>query len=96
MLHDRGTIGRLIAGFFILTCTAHEAGAASAPLRVVVSFSILKDIVQQIGGEDVAVTSLIGPDTDAHVFEPTPDQARVVGAAQLLVINGLGLESWLT
>ncbi len=63
--------------------------------RLVVSFSILKDIVQEIGGENVAVTSLIAPDTDAHVFEPSPDQARQLGAAQLLVINGLGLESWL-
>lgn len=69
---------------------------AAPPLRVVVSFSILADMVRQIGGPDVAVTSLIGPDSDAHVFEPRPDQARLLADAQLFVINGLGFESWLT
>lgn len=52
--------------------------------------------MRQIGGGDVAVTSLIGPDSDAHVFEPTPDQARLLSKAQLFVVNGLGLEGWLT
>ena len=70
-------------------------GAAAAPVRVVVSFSILDDIVRCIGGAEVAVTSLIGPDSDAHVFEPSPDQARLLARAQLLVVNGLGFESWL-
>jgi zinc/manganese transport system substrate-binding protein len=70
--------------------------AASPPIRVVVSFSILGDFVNEIGGGDVAVTSLIDPDSDVHVFEPTPDQARLLANAQLFVINGLGLEGWLT
>jgi zinc/manganese transport system substrate-binding protein len=70
-------------------------GALAIPIRVVVSFSILKDIVQEVGGKDVAVTSLIGPDSDAHVFEPKPDQARLLSRAQLFVVNGLGLEGWL-
>jgi len=70
--------------------------AAAAPVRVVVSFSILEDIVHQIGGGEVAVTSLIGPDSDAHVFEPNPDQARLLAEAQLFVVNGLGFEGWLT
>jgi zinc/manganese transport system substrate-binding protein len=62
----------------------------------VVSFSILGDFVNEIGGGDVAVTSLIGPDSDVHMFEPTPEQARLLANAQLFVINGLGLEGWLT
>jgi zinc/manganese transport system substrate-binding protein len=70
--------------------------AAAVPVRVVVSFSILADIVRQIGGDDVAVTSLVGPNSDAHVFEPSPDQARQLGQAQLFIVNGLGLEGWLT
>ena len=69
--------------------------ASAAPLRVVVSFSILDDIVGRIGGGEVVVTSLIGRDSDAHVFEPSPDQARLLARAQLLVVNGLGFESWL-
>jgi zinc/manganese transport system substrate-binding protein len=70
--------------------------AAAAPVRVVVSFSILEDIVRRIGGGEVAVTSLIGPNSDAHVFEPNPDQARLLAKAQLFVVNGLGFEGWLT
>jgi len=72
------------------------ASAAEPPVRVIVSFSILEDIVRQIGGSDVAVTSLIGPDSDAHVFEPSPEQARLLTGAQLFIINGLGLEGWET
>jgi len=72
------------------------ASATKPPIRVLVSFSILKDIVHEIGGADVRVTSLIGPDSDAHVFEPSPDQLRVLAQAQLFVVNGLGLEGWET
>jgi zinc/manganese transport system substrate-binding protein len=68
---------------------------AAPPVQVVVSFSILEDIVRRIGGDEVAVTSLIGPDSDAHVFEPRPDQARLLAKARLFVVNGLGFESWL-
>jgi zinc/manganese transport system substrate-binding protein len=74
----------------------HGGLAAQPPVRVLVSFSILEDIVREIGGADVAVTSLIGPDSDAHVFEPSPDQLRLLAQAQLFVVNGLGLEGWET
>jgi zinc/manganese transport system substrate-binding protein len=85
---------RWLAAMSLLLLWCSQAVAA-APLRVVVSFSILDDIVRRIGGGDVAVTSLIGPDSDAHVFEPSPDQARLLARAQVLVVNGLGFESWL-
>lgn len=85
----------LAAASLILAWPTQAVWAVSSPIRVVVSFSILKDIVQEIGGSDVAVTSLIGPDSDVHAFEPKPDQARLLSQAQLFVINGLGLEGWL-
>ncbi len=69
--------------------------AAAAPVRAVVSFSILEDIVRRIGGSEVAITSLIGPDFDPHVFEPNPNQARLLSKAQLFLVNGLGFEGWL-
>ena len=72
-----------------------SGAVAAPPVQVVVSFSILEDIVRRIGGGEVAVTSLIGPDSDAHVFEPSPDQARLLAKAQLFVVNGLGFESWI-
>ena len=65
-------------------------------MRVVVSFSILEDIVREVGGSDVAVTSLVGRDANEHVFEPRPDQVRLLTQARLFVVNGLGLEGWLT
>ena len=64
-------------------------------MRVVVSFSILEDIARGVGDDDVAVTSLIGRDANEHVFEPSPDQVRVLSQARLFIVNGLGLEGWL-
>lgn len=69
--------------------------AAAQPLQVVASFSILADIATQVGGPDVAVRSLVGPDGDAHEYEPTPADARKLAAAQVLVVNGLDFEAWL-
>jgi zinc/manganese transport system substrate-binding protein len=85
---------RLAAACLVLTWLAQGTWAAS-PIRVVVSFSILKDIAEAVGGPDIVVTSLIGPDSDAHAFEPRPDQARLLSRAQLFIINGLGFEGWL-
>lgn len=71
------------------------ATTAAEPLRVVASFSLLADLVQQVGGKHVAVQALVGPGGDAHVFQPTPAHARQVGQAQLVVSNGLGYEGWM-
>lgn len=76
---------------------AHRAFAQkSAPMPVVATFSILGDIVRQVGGAHVAVTSLVGPDGDAHSYAPTPGDARALAAAKLVVVNGLGFEGWIT
>lgn len=71
------------------------AAAAQEKLPVVASFSILADMVQQIGGERVAVTTLVGRDGDAHVYQPSPADARALTAAKVLVVNGLGFEGWM-
>ena len=64
-------------------------------LNVVASFSILGDFVRNVGGERVNLTTLVGPDSDVHVYAPTPADAKTIAAAQLLIVNGLGLEGWL-
>jgi zinc/manganese transport system substrate-binding protein len=64
-------------------------------LNVVASFSILGDLVKNVGGERVSVTTLVGPNGDVHVYTPAPMDAKKVADAKLLVINGLGLEGWL-
>lgn len=69
--------------------------AAGQPLPVVASFSILQDLTRQVGGDLVSVSALVGPDGDAHVFEPTPQQARQLQQAKVLVANGLDFEGWL-
>ncbi|WP_375457794.1 metal ABC transporter substrate-binding protein [uncultured Enterovirga sp.] len=68
--------------------------ASSPKVRVVVTFSILADLVRQVGGDRVDVTSLVGPNADAHEFQPSPNTAKTVADASLVVINGLGLEAW--
>ncbi|CAN5535226.1 metal ABC transporter substrate-binding protein [soil metagenome] len=82
-----------IAGAALLSGTSFAAGPQS-PLPVVASFSILGDLVRVVGGERVSVTTLVGSDEDAHVFEPRPADARAIVQSRLLVINGLGFEPW--
>jgi zinc/manganese transport system substrate-binding protein len=69
--------------------------SAAEKLKVVTSFSILADITRHIGGEHIQLTNMVGPDSDAHTYETTPDDARAVRAAQLVIENGLGFEPWL-
>lgn len=71
------------------------AAGAQEPLPVVATFSILGDMVERIGGEHVKVTTLVGRNGDAHVYQPTPADARAVSHARLLVVNGLDFEDWL-
>ena len=68
---------------------------ASEPLKVTASFSILADLVRVVGGDRVTVTALVGPDEDAHVFEPKPVDAKTILQSRLVVINGLGFERWM-
>ncbi len=65
------------------------------PIQVVTSFSILANMTEEIGGPLVSVTSLVGPDADAHVFNPSPADAKSLAQAQVVVINGLGFEGWI-
>jgi len=69
---------------------------AQEKLPVIASFSILGDFVREVGGERVALTTLVGADGDAHVYSPTPADAKAMAAAKLVVVNGLKFEGWLT
>ena len=72
-----------------------SAQAAPPPLRVVATFSVLADMVREVGGPAVEVASLVGPNADAHMFAPTPADARRVASADLVVVNGLNYEGWI-
>ena len=69
--------------------------AAGGKVNVVASFSILGDMIKNVGGDRVAVAALVGPNGDAHVFSPTPMDARAVAEADLVVVNGLGFDGWM-
>ena len=69
---------------------------AADKVPVVASFSILGDFLREIGGERIALTVLVGPNGDAHVYTPTPADARKVKDARLIVLNGLRFEGWTT
>ena len=84
---------RLLVTLGILLCSISAANAE--PPRVMTSFSVLQDITQQIAGERAVVETLVGPDADAHAFEPAPRHARALARADLVVINGLGFEGWM-
>lgn len=72
-----------------------QQAAAAPPLKVVASFSILADMVREVAGEAAVVTALVGPDADAHAYEPTPTAVRQMAAADLVVVNGLRFEGWI-
>jgi zinc/manganese transport system substrate-binding protein len=72
-----------------------SAVRAEGRVNVVASFSILADMVRNVGGDHVDVVALVGPDGDAHVYAPTPADAKKVADARLLVVNGFGFEGWM-
>ena len=69
--------------------------SAQERLKVVATFSILGDLVAQVGGDKIDLTVLVGPDTDAHTYQPKPNDLRVLAGARVLVSNGLGFEGWI-
>ncbi|MGE0069163.1 MAG: metal ABC transporter solute-binding protein, Zn/Mn family [Thiomonas sp.] len=80
----------LFATFALSTGAAH-----AAPIEVTASFSILGDMVREVGGDRVNVQTLVGPDEDTHGFQPRPSDSRRIGSAQLVVANGLGFDDWM-
>lgn len=91
----------ILKKWFAATVLAMTGGLAAGPAQagpvpVVTSFSILGDLVSQVGGDRVSVHALVGADQDAHVFQPRPSDAARLSRAQLVVVNGLGFEGWMT
>ena len=85
-------VARWIAGLLFLA--AAIPASAQERIPVVASFSIIADLVRQVGGERVSVTSLVAANADMHSFQPVPSHAKLLTGAKLVVINGLGLEGW--
>ena len=87
---------RVLAICLVIFCAiAAPAYAQQNKLNVVATFSILADFARNVGGDLVNVTSLVGPDSDTHVYTPAPSDAEKIAKAKLVIVNGLGLEGWL-
>ena len=85
-----------IIGALVLSLLAFAAPAsASDRLQIVASFSILGDMVRQVTGDLADVTTIVGPDADAHLYQPNMADAKAVAGADIVFINGLGFETWL-
>lgn len=80
---------RILAGLALTT-----AAARAEPPQVVATFSIIGDMAAQVGGDRIALEVLVGPDADAHVYEPRPRDAMAVARADVVLTNGLGLEGF--
>jgi zinc/manganese transport system substrate-binding protein len=80
------------AAFMVPLLIGSAAAEAADKIKIATSFSILGDMVRQVG----EVTTFVGPNGDAHVYEPTPGDAKTLTDAKVLVVNGLGLEGWMS
>ena len=88
-------LGAALLGAALIVLGLSPAAQAADKLKAVASFSILGDMVRQLGGDRVEVVTLVGPNGDAHVFSPTPADARTLASADVFFVNGLGFEGWI-
>lgn len=83
---------------FLLTPALFAAAlpaSAQAPIKAVATFSILGDLLAEVAGDKVELSVVVGPDIDAHAYQPRPSDARALADAKVLVSNGLGFEGWI-
>jgi len=85
----------LLSAALPVLMTLSAVPASAETLKVVASFTVLADVVRQVGGDHVKVTSLVGPNGDPHEFEPSPGDAKALNAAKVTFVSGEGLEGWM-
>lgn len=86
----------LILSLALIPYTGYtKCGCDTPSLKVIASFSILGDLVKNIGGDKVDVTSIVGPNGDAHVYEPRPNDIKLISKADIVFTNGMGFEGWI-
>ena len=86
---------RVLIMFAALALGLASGAHAADKVKAVASFSILGEMVKEVGGDRVVVVTLVGPDGDAHVYQPTPAAAKTLASSDILFINGLGFEGWM-
>jgi zinc/manganese transport system substrate-binding protein len=93
------TLAGVLAGALVLLAgcsTKSNAGTSeNGPLKVVAAENIWGDLAKHVGGNDVQVRNIINsPDADPHDYEPTAADGRDIAGAQLVIVNGIGYDSW--
>lgn len=88
-------VRRMIGAALVVLGLALAVPAQARPLKVVTTFSLLAGMVETVAGPAAEVQTLVGPDGDAHLFEPSPSHVKAVSEADLVIGNGLGFEPWL-
>ena len=82
--------------YFAIAAMMVSASPSLAKINVVASFSILGDMVEQVAGDKANVTTIVGPDADAHLYQPNTGDGVAVADADLIITNGMGFETWST
>ena len=94
-MFKRRTLVKLAGAITVVIAVLPVSVHAQEPIPVVATFSILGDMVERIGGSEVAISTLVGRNGDTHVYQPTPADAKSVRKAEILFTNGLEFEGWL-
>ena len=89
------TLTALLTSLIVTTAFCAPARAEEDKLAVVASFSIIGDFAEQVGGDRITLRTLVGPDSDAHVYEPRPADAMALARADVILVNGLQLEGFM-
>lgn len=84
----------LVTGYWLLALLSFPATSYAKP-QVIASFSIIGDMTREIAGDNIEIKTLVGANSDTHGYEPTPADAKAIAHADLVLINGLGLEGWM-
>jgi zinc/manganese transport system substrate-binding protein len=79
----------------LIATTLVSLPAEAEPLKVIASFSIIGDFAENVGGDRIELRTLVGPDSDAHVYEPRPADAAAMAGADVVLVNGLHFEGFL-
>jgi len=85
---------RFLGALMVSILAVAGPATASDRLQVVASFSILGDMVRQVTGDLADVTTIVGPDADAHLYQPNSADAKAVATADIIFVNGMGFETW--
>ncbi|QDB99440.1 zinc ABC transporter substrate-binding protein AztC [Mesorhizobium sp. 8] len=89
------TFRRVLALIVITLSSLGGSQAFAEPLKVVASFTVIADLAKNVGGDRVAITTIVGPNGDAHVYEPSPADAVAMSKADVILVNGLHFEGFL-